>query len=77
MKFQIDRTRQLYAESWPGVRMLEREGQLAIGAASIFYKGILDEIEKCDYNVFDRRAALNALGKVSRIPALWLKVKSL
>ena len=26
--------------------MLEREGQLAIGAASVFYQGILDEIEK-------------------------------
>ena len=77
MKFQIDRTRQLYAESWPGVKMLEREGQLAIGAASVFYQGILDEIEKRDYNVFGRRASLSALGKVSRIPALWLKVKSL
>jgi phytoene synthase len=77
MKFQIERTRQLYAESWPGVKMLEREGQLAIGAASVFYQGILDEIEKCDYNVFDRRASLSALGKVSRIPALWLKVKTL
>ena len=77
MKFQIERTRQLYAESWPGVKMLEREGQLAIGAASVFYQGILDEIEKRDYNVFDGRASLSALGKISRIPALWLKVKSL
>jgi phytoene synthase len=76
MRFQIERTRQLYAESWPGVRMLEREGQLAIGAASVFYQGILDEIEKNDYNVFSRRASLSALGKISRIPALWLKVKS-
>jgi phytoene synthase len=77
MKFQIDRTRQLYAESWPGIKMLEREGQLAIGAASVFYQGILDEIEARDYNVFDGRASLSALGKISRIPALWLKVKSL
>jgi phytoene synthase len=77
MKFQIDRTRQLYAESWAGVKMLEREGQLAIGAASIFYQGILDEIEKNDYDVFARRASLNTLAKASRIPALWLKVRSL
>lgn len=77
MKFQIERTRQLYAESWAGVKLLEREGQLAIGAASVFYQGILDEIEKHDYNVFDRRASLNALGKVRKIPALWLKVRSL
>jgi phytoene synthase len=77
MKFQIDRTRQLYAESWAGVKMLEREGQLAIGAASVFYQGILDEIEKRDYDVFSGRASLSAIGKVSRIPSLWLKIKTL
>jgi phytoene synthase len=77
MKFQLERTRQLYAESWAGIKMLEREGQLAIGAASVFYQGILEEIEKNDYDVFGCRAALSALGKISRIPALWLKVRSL
>jgi len=77
MKFQIDRTRQLYAESWQGLKLLEREGQLAIGAASVFYQGILDDIEKNDYNVFNRRASLSAFEKASRIPALWLKLKSM
>jgi phytoene synthase len=77
MKFQIERTRQLYQESWAGVRMLERDGQLAIGAASVLYQGILDDIEKNDYNVFSRRASLNALEKISRIPKLWLKIRSL
>jgi phytoene synthase len=77
MKFQIERTRQLYEESWAGVKMLEREGQLAIGAASVFYQGILEDIEEHDYDVFSRRASLSALGKVSRIPALWLKVRSM
>jgi len=70
MKFQIERTRQLYEESWAGVKMLEREGQLAVGAASVLYQGILDEIEKKDYNVFNRRASISAWGNVSRIPAL-------
>ena len=77
MKFQIDRTRQLYKDSWEGVKMLEREGRLAIGAASIFYQGILDDIEKHNYDVFTRRASLNTIGKVSCIPALWLKIKAL
>jgi len=77
MKFQIERTRQLYQESWAGVKMLEREGQLAVGAASVFYQGILDEIEKNDYDVFSHRANLSALDKIGRIPALWLKVKTL
>ena len=77
MQFQIDRTRQLYHESWVGVKMLEREGRLAIGAASVFYQGILDEIEKSDYDVFTRRASLSTFSKASRIPALWLRIKSL
>jgi 15-cis-phytoene synthase len=77
MKFQIGRTRQLYDQSWGGVKMLERDGQLSIGAASMFYQGILDEIEKNDYDVFTRRASLNVFEKVGRIPRLWLKVKSL
>jgi phytoene synthase len=77
MKFQIERTRQVYKESWAGVKMLEREGQLAIGAASVFYQGILDEIETNDYDVFSRRANLSSMGKLSRLPALWLKIKTL
>jgi phytoene synthase len=77
MKFQIERTRHLYEESWAGVKLLEREGQLAIGAASVFYQGILDDIEKHDYDVFTRRANLSSMGKVGRIPALWLKIKAL
>ncbi|MDQ2691905.1 MAG: phytoene/squalene synthase family protein, partial [Chloroflexota bacterium] len=73
MSFQIERTRQLYRESWPGVKMLEKEGQLAVGAASVFYQGILDQIEKSGYDVFTRRASLSAWGKVRRIPSLlWL-----
>jgi phytoene synthase len=56
------------------VRLLERDGQLAIGAASVFYQGILDEIERNDYDVFTRRAHLSALRKLSRLPALWWRL---
>jgi len=77
MKFQIDRTRQLYKESWAGVKMLEREGQLAIGAASALYEGILKDIEEHDYNVFDRRASLSAWEKIAGLPSVWLRIRSL
>jgi len=76
-RFPTERTRQLYQESWEGIKMLEREGQLAIGAASVFYQGILDEIERNDYNVFTLRANLSALGKLQKVPTLWLKIKTL
>jgi 15-cis-phytoene synthase len=77
MKFQIDRTRQLYKDSWAGVKMLDYEGRLAIGAASTLYSGILDDIEKHDYNVFSRRASLSTISKFMKIPALWWKIQSL
>ena len=76
MRFQIERTRQLYKEAWAGVSMLEKEGRLAIGAASVFYQGILDEIEKNDYDVFSGRVSVNTLGKLKRIPALMWKLKT-
>jgi len=77
MKFQIKRTRQLYKESWAGVKMLEREGQLAVGAASSLYEGILKDIEEHDYDVFGRRASLNAWEKLASLPSIWLRIKSL
>lgn len=73
MRFQIARTRQLYADARPGVRLLDHEGQMAILAASDFYQGILEDIEAHDYNVFTRRAGLSAWGKARRIPSLWWK----
>lgn len=77
MRFQIERTRNLYAEAWKGIGLLEQDGQLAIGAAANLYAGILDDIERHDYDVFTRRASLNLLEKISRIPPVWRRVKSL
>ena len=76
MRYQIKRTRQLYSDAQPGIQLLEREGQLAILAASDIYQGILDDIETNDYDVFNRRASLSAWGKVQRLPSLWWKMNS-
>lgn len=77
MRFQIERTRTLYAEAWPGIGLLEREGQLAIAAASVFYQGILEAIEANGYDVFNRRASLSAWKKFRLLPALWWKLQAL
>ena len=71
MKFQIDRARRLYAESWPGIGMLAPEGRLAILAAADFYRGILTNIEEHNYDVFSRRAHVTKWGKIRRLPNLW------
>ncbi len=71
MRFQIERTRRLYIEAWPGIALLAPEGRLAIIAAADFYRSILKNIEENDYDVFSRRAHVTGWGKVRRIPALW------
>ena len=56
MRFQIARARRLYTEAMPGIALLHPDGRFAVTAAAMLYKGILDDIETHDFNVFDRRA---------------------
>ena len=42
--------------------------------AFLLHFGLIHDLE---LDVFTRRAGLSAVGKLSRIPRLWLKVKSL
>ncbi|MEA4906551.1 MAG: squalene/phytoene synthase family protein [Anaerolineaceae bacterium] len=71
MRMQIERTRRLYAEACPGIALLAREGRLAVAAAAAFYRGILDDIQAHDYDVFHRRACVSAWGKLRRLPGAW------
>lgn len=71
MRCQIARTRQLYAESLPGVAFLERRGRLAIAAAGELYAAILEDIEAHDYDVFHRRAFVSDRKKLARLPSIW------
>jgi phytoene synthase len=75
MKFQIERTRNLYEEAWPGIKMLNKEGQFAIAAAATFYKKILTKIEANNYDVFSHRASLSKWEKLRQIPDLMMKYK--
>ena len=71
MRFQIERTRKLYAEAQPGIAMLGRRGQFAIAASADLYQAILEEIEANDYDVFTHRAHLSAADKLKRLPGIW------
>jgi len=68
MRFEIDRARSLYEESWPGIAMLNPDGRLAIGAAAEIYRGILGKIHAMDYDVFRSRAYVPLAEKLL---ALW------
>lgn len=71
MRFQLDRTRQLYDEALPGVALLDADGRFAITAAAQLYRSILDDIEANDYDVFRRRAHVTTWGKVRQLPGIW------
>ncbi len=71
MQFQIERNRRLYAEAWPGIALLNRDGRLAIAAAAGLYRAILDDIERHDYDVFHYRAHVSGWKKLSLLPGIW------
>lgn len=71
MRYQIARTRRLYAEAMPGIAMLEKHGRFAVAAAAELYRGILSDIQAHDYDVFTRRAHISNPQKAVRLPGIW------
>jgi phytoene synthase len=58
MAFEIARTREVYRSAAPGIRLLHPTSRRCISTALRLYGGILDEIEKADYRVLDRRVSV-------------------
>ena len=56
LREQIQRVRSLQAEAKPGINLLSAESRACIEAASELYCGIVDEVEKIDYEIFNKRA---------------------
>ena len=71
MRFQINRNRKLYRDASHGIAMLHRDGRFAVTAASELYQAILRDIEACDFQVFDRRARLGLMDKLTLLPGIW------
>jgi 15-cis-phytoene synthase len=76
MRFQIERNRQLYREAWPGIALLDQDGRFSIAAAADLYQGILNDIEAHNYDVFSRRAHLSKWAKLSRLPGIWWRSRT-
>lgn len=56
LREQIQRVRRLQTEAKIGINLLSAESRACIEAASELYCGIVDEVEKIDYQIFDKRA---------------------
>jgi phytoene synthase len=73
LKFQIDRVRRLKRESDQGIALLSAASRPCIQAASELYCGIVDEVEKINYEVFKYRAKTSTLRRLSVALPAWVR----
>ena len=64
LQYQIARVRKLQEEAAKGIKLLDPTSQPCIMAASELYCGIVDEIEKINYEVFTHRAKTSTLRRL-------------
>jgi len=73
LKFQIARVKSLQQEANAGIELLLPDSRPCIRAASELYCGIVDEVEKIDYNVFEKRAKTSTFRRASVAFPAWLQ----
>ncbi len=59
LAFEVDRTREIYRTAAQGVRLLHPTSRPCIETALALYGGILDEVEKVDYQVLGQRVSVS------------------
>ncbi len=73
LKFQIARVKRLQLEAAPGINLLEPTSRPCIEAASTLYCGIVEEVEKIDYDIFNKRAKTSTGRRLRVASAAYLK----
>jgi phytoene synthase len=58
LRFEVERTRALYAAAEPGIDLLHPTSRDCIRTAFLLYGGILDAVEQAGYQVLDRRVSV-------------------
>ncbi len=77
MRFQIERVRSLKAEADQSIPLLVPEAAGCIRAASELYCGIVDEVERIDYQVFTRRAKTSIARRLKTALPEWWQARKL
>lgn len=67
MRFQIQRARKFYAQAELGIQQLSQDARWPVWAALMLYRQILDEIERNEYDVFNRRAYVPSFKKLRTV----------
>ncbi len=77
MQFQIARARRFFAEAEQGISALSLDARFPVWAALMLYRGILDVIERNQYDVFRQRAYVPGWRKLLYLPQAKLKAEVL
>ncbi len=72
---QIARVRELEERSRSGIAMLSPDSQPCIEAARVLYCGIVDEVERIDFEVFDRRASVPLRRRLAVAGPAWVRAR--
>lgn len=67
LQFEIARTREFYRSAYPGLRLVSPRSRRCLEVAWSLYGGILDEIERADYQVLDRRVSVGTARRVGTL----------
>ena len=68
MEFQLHRAREWFAKSEEGIRWLSADARWPVWTSLRLYRGILNAIERLDYDVFNNRAYVNSWIKLLDLP---------
>lgn len=75
MKFEVKRARSYYNASQPLVDLIDESSRPALRAMIEIYSGILERIEKSNYDVFSRRISLPTARKLSIAGRAFLRAR--
>jgi phytoene synthase len=73
LAFEIERVRRLEQASRPGIALLSPDSQPCIDAARVLYCGIVDAVEKIDYQVFSERATVSVPRRAQVALPAWFR----
>ncbi len=72
MNFQLIRAREWFQKSEDGIKWLSSDARWPVWTSLRLYRGILDSIERLDYDVFNKRAFVKNSVKALEIPISFL-----
>jgi len=72
MKYQLTRARDWFQKSEDGIKWLSSDARWPVWTSLRLYRGILDSIERLDYDVFNNRAFVRNSVKALEIPISFL-----